>query len=155
MRGRRINPFIRAHGAAPGPFMRPRLTGALTGLVAAILTFLAFAPSGIFSSFGVEIDISIVLCFAYGLLSGFIYGSIYRRAANDRKGGWIFGASTGFILWMINPAIWFPWLGLDPVLIGRTGLLVMLMHVVHGAALGLLYPWGHLVCARKSRIYGF
>jgi hypothetical protein len=128
--------------------MRPRLTGILASLVSAVvvsIVLFVFEPLPL-STIVTPAGASSYLFLS--LVAGFLYGAVYRRAANDQKGGWIFGASGGFVLWMFNPLIWLPWLGYEPVLIGRVGMAVLLLHIVHGALMGVLYPWVHDLCAR-------
>src|SRR5690242_16488011 len=103
----KVNPFLRAHGSAAGVLMRPVLTGFLAGLSSAILVILL---GGIYKS--------VLGYLFFGSMAGILYGVIYRRAANDRRSGWIFGASTGFIFWMINPVTWWNWIEREPFFVG-------------------------------------
>lgn len=156
MRYKRINPFIKAHGAEPGPLMRPILTGATASEISAVITVLILLL--ICFELNIKFRFSLVALFfgmiLYSLFAGILYGKIYRRAANDRRGGWIFGASTGFILWMVNPIIWLPWFGYKELFSGSTGLLIVFTHVIHGTMMGLFFPRIHLICARKWKTLG-
>lgn len=152
---RDINPFIRAHGASPGPLMRPLLTGFISGELAGfgmlILLFLFRVLGPLMSQFGGATVVEAL--FIFSAIAGILYGKIYRRAANDTRGGWIFGSSTGFILWMVNPVIWLPWFGVPALFVGRASLIFMLSHAVFGALLGILFPWIHkLTTARISKL---
>lgn len=147
-----INPFLRAHGASPGPLMRPKLTGFLASILSGAILLALLSAFGVLT-FLIEQygwpEILFALC-AYCTIAGILYGQVYRRAANDLRGGWLFGASTGFILWMFNPLIWLPWLDREPLFVGTEALIFMLTHVLHGALMGLLYPWLHFICKRRS-----
>ena len=100
--------FLRAHGFDPGPLQRPLLAGTLTGLVASLP---AIAVLMIFPSFEVVADQVIGLSWALTAaivigsfaISGLLYALIFRRAANDKRGGWLFGTAFGFLLWMAAP----------------------------------------------------
>jgi hypothetical protein len=147
----RINPFILAHGSSAGPLMRPLLTGFIAGESAGLLVFFVLwrfqILEGVCARFGTS---STVIGYGiFGAVTGIVYGWTYRRAANDHRGGWIFGASTGFIFWMLNPIIWLPWFGLKPLLIGTEAVVFMVSHVLYGLFLGFLFPWVHRWTTRK------
>jgi hypothetical protein len=146
----RVNPFILAHGTSSGPLMRPLLTGSIAGVIAGFSVFLVSWKfellTQIFYRFG---TISTFLGYVlFGAVMGIIYGAVYRRAANDRQGGWIFGSSAGFIFWMLNPIIWLPWLGRKPIFLGSEALAFLASHVLFGLLLGILFPWLHLLFLR-------
>lgn len=156
-----MNPFIRAHGSSTGPLMRPALNGFISGTASALSIYFLFLKLQILqdflSHFGPLITFTGYLTF--GAMTGILYGLIYRRSANDIRGGWIFGASTGFIFWMINPVIWWPWVGQGPILKGHEALIFMTSHILYGFLLGLFFPLFHrwtsiplerLVVASKS-----
>jgi hypothetical protein len=138
-----MNPFILAHGSAAGPLMRPALTGLLAGECSSFILFVVLWRiewvASLIPRFGV---LPTVLGYmAFGGLSGVMYGLIYRRAANDRQGGWIFGSSTGFIFWMVNPITWWPWFGRKPVFLGLAATQFLASHIVYGLFLGILFPF--------------
>jgi hypothetical protein len=122
--------------------MRPVLTGLMAGISANILVFLVLwnfkVLATIFNRFG-AID-NFFGWVVLGGIGGILYGLIYRRAANDRQGGWIFGASTGFIFWMINPVTWWPWFEQKPIFVGYEAAAFLVSHVLFGFFLGLLFP---------------
>src|SRR5688572_17254030 len=93
----RMTGFLQAHGFDPGPTQRPALAGAVAGAVA---TLPATAILVAFGSLRIEAEILAIpvpVVVAAGMLlmsvAGVAYGRIFRRAANDPRGGWLFGAS--------------------------------------------------------------
>jgi len=99
--------FMRAHGQVPGPGERPRLTGALAGGLAGILSLPLLSGSGatrgLAAGLGIETwTVQLLYCLAW-TLAGVVYALVFGRAANDRRGGWLFGIAYGFVLWMIGP----------------------------------------------------
>src|SRR4051812_22662635 len=103
--------YMRAHGNTAGPTQRPTATGALSGLIAFVpyeaILRLSGARASIANGFEISEWASSTFNLAVMIIAGVIYGAIFKRAANDRRGGWIFGASYGFLLWTIAPiTIW-------------------------------------------------
>src|SRR4051812_16394362 len=95
--------FLSAHGYDPGPTQRPLLAGAISGVVA---TVPAIAILYAFGSLRVEASIlglpqlkTVGLGWLAMALAGAIYGRLFGRAANDMRGGWLFGMAFGFALW--------------------------------------------------------
>ena len=108
-----------AHGDDPGPTQRPLLAGAISGVLA---TIPAIAILYAFGSLAVEariLGLSELLTIAVGLpvmaAAGAVYSRVFGRAANDVRGGWLFGMAFG----------------------------VFLSLVVWGAALGAAHPFVH------------
>ena len=139
--------FLAAHGYDPGPTQRPRLAGALSGLVA---TIPAVAMLYAFGSLEVEariLDLSVPLTISAGAIlmaaAGAVYGRAFGRAANDPRGGWLFGMASGFALWAGGGVLILPLVsgGLAPAGTAAIGLFLSL--VAWGAALGLLFPVVH------------
>lgn len=139
--------FLSAHGYDPGPTQRPALAGLLSGAVA---TIPATALLHGFGALEVEAEIvghSIALTVAVGslimALAGAVYGRLFRRAANDRRGGWLFGAAYGFALWAAGAVMILPLAsgGIAPA--GVTAIGVYLSLVAWGAAMGWLFPRVH------------
>lgn len=139
--------FLGAHGYDPGPTQRPILAGAITGL-------LATAPAvGLLTAFGsleVEARIlgtSVVATLAVGALvmavAGALYSRLFGRAANDPRGGWLFGMAFGFILWTAGAVLILPLVSGGKAPAGEAALGVFLSLVVWGAALGALLPLVH------------
>ncbi|HYJ92362.1 MAG TPA: hypothetical protein VEV84_13710, partial [Pyrinomonadaceae bacterium] len=74
---------------------------------------------------------------------------VFKRAANDFHGGWLFGASFGFLLWMIAPvALWQLFTG-QPIVVGGAAMGLFGAHVLYGIALGLIFPWIHTLIQTK------
>ena len=100
-------PYMRAHGQQPGPGERPRLAGALAGVLGGLATLPLLSGSGATASLAPAIGargwlVQLLFCLAW-LLAGAVYAFVFGRAANDRRGGWLFGLAYGFLLWMIGP----------------------------------------------------
>jgi hypothetical protein len=90
-----------------------------------------------------------VLYLAFSSVAGALYGALFGRAASDPRGGWLFGISYGFLLWMLGPV------GVLQTTLGRplaTGVAAMGIlggNLLSGLVLGLLFrPLQTLV--RKS-----
>lgn len=139
--------FLSAHGYDPGPTQRPGLAGASSGLLA---TVPAIAVLHIFGSLQVEARIlgtSIAATLLAGAvlmaLAGAIYAWLFGRAANDRRGGWLFGMAFGFGLWATGAVMVLPIAsgGLVPAGVPAVGLFLSL--VVWGGALGAVLPFVH------------
>ena len=74
------------------------------------------------------------------LLGGILYGLLFRRAANDARGGWLFGLSFGFVLWMLGPVPLLQWLPDQPILRGYPAAGLLLAQLLWGLAVGLVFP---------------
>lgn len=139
--------YLRAHGNTPGPTQRPLLTGAVSGLLAAIPFAVLLYYSGALASIGsgYSIRIWLVLCVNAGLmiLAGMLYAAVFKRAANDCKGGWLFGISYGFLIWMAAPVTLWQLVTSQPIVIGRAAMGLFGAHLLYGLALGTVYPYIH------------
>jgi hypothetical protein len=67
------------------------------------------------------------------------------RAANDPRGGWLFGMAYGFVLWMLGPIPLLQWAPEQPILTGYPAVGLLLGELLWGLILGLAFP---LPCAR-------
>jgi hypothetical protein len=139
--------FLGAHGYDPGPTQRPLLAGAISGVAA---TLPAVAILYALGSLRVEagiLGISELKTIAAGLplmaAAGAVYGRLFGRAANDARGGWLFGMSFGFALWAAGAVMVIPLIsgGLAPA--GKAAVGVFLSLVAWGAALGTVHPFIH------------
>ncbi len=139
--------FLSAHGFEPGPTQRPWLAGALSGLLA---TAPAVALLWAFGSLRVESHIlgtSELVTIAIGMpvmaAAGAVYARLFGRAANEPKGGWLFGMAFGFALWAGGAVMVLPLAsgGLAPAGAAATGVLLSL--ILWGAVLGALVPFIH------------
>jgi hypothetical protein len=140
--------FLRAHGFDPGPLQRPLLTGAITGFVASLP---AIAVLIIFPSFRVVADevmdlpraLAAMVLIGSFALSGLVYALAFRRAANDRRGGWLFGAAFGFLLWMAAPIVVLPAISEGVIASGLAAVGLFACFLVWGTVVGLLFPFIH------------
>lgn len=139
--------FLTAHGFDPGPTQRPLLAGAISGLLA---TIPAVALLWSFGSLEIEAEIlgiSELWTIAAGLplmaIAGAFYSRLFGRAANDVRGGWLFGMAFGFALWAGGAVMVLPLAsgGLAPA--GRPAMGVLGSLILWGAALGALLPFVH------------
>jgi hypothetical protein len=139
--------FLGAHGYDPGPTQRPLLAGAIAGLLA---TGPAIGLLQAFGSLEVEARIlgtSIVATIGAGwivmAIAGAAYARLFGRAANDVRGGWLFGMAFGFVVWAAGAVLILPLVsgGLAPA--GHAALGVFLSLVLWGGALGGLLPFVH------------
>lgn len=136
-----------AHGYDPGPTQRPLLAGAVSGLLA---TAPAIAILAVFGALGVEAEIlglSVATTIGAGwplmAAAGAVYARLFGRAANETRGGWLFGMAFGFAVWAAGAVLIIPLAsgGLAPA--GKAAVGVFLSLVAWGAALGIAYPFVH------------
>jgi hypothetical protein len=139
--------FLAAHGYDPGPTQRPLLAGVISGVVA---TIPAIAVLHAFGSLGVEASIlgmpqikTIGLGCVAMAAAGAIYGRLFGRAANDARGGWLFGMVFGFVLWAAGAVMVIPLASGGRAPAGQAAIGVFLSLVAWGGALGLSYPFVH------------
>ena len=139
--------FLGAHGYDPGPTQRPILAGAITGLLA---TVPAVGLLFLFGSVEVEariLGVSVAATLAVGAMvmavAGALYARVFGRAANDPRGGWLFGMAFGFILWTAGAVLILPLVSGGKAPAGHAALGVFLSLVVWGAAIGALLPFVH------------
>jgi hypothetical protein len=137
--------FLSAHGFDPGPTQRPLLAGAISGVLA---TLPALAILNMFGSLRVEahiLGLSELLTLAAGALvmavAGAVYARLFGRAANQVRGGWLFGMAFAFALWAAGAVMVLPLTsgGLAPGGAPAIGLFLSL--VAWGAGLGLVHPF--------------
>src|SRR3546814_15596257 len=94
--------FLNAHGFDPSPTQRPVLAGILAcviGMPPATAVLVAFGSLDVEAEI---LDLSIAAISGGGCgamaLAGGIYGRLFQRGANDRRGGWRFDMAFGFLL---------------------------------------------------------
>jgi hypothetical protein len=140
--------FFRAHGYDPGPTQRPFTAGAITGLLATCPAAAVFLS---FGSFEVAADqvlrlprpwTAALLLGAFAL-AGLIYGAMFRRAANDRRAGWILGLSYAFVLWVAAPILVFPLIRGPGMAAGTAAVGFLGAFLVWGLVAGVLFPYVH------------
>jgi hypothetical protein len=140
--------FLRAHGMEPGPLQRPLLAGAVSGLVATVPAGAVFVAFGSFTVVADQVmqlsrGLTALLMVAAFALSGSLYGLLFRRAANDRAGGWLFGCAFGFLLWMAAPVVVLPLLGRQAMAAGLAATGFFACFLVWGAVAGAIFPHVH------------
>lgn len=139
--------FLAAHGYDPGPSQRPFLAGAISGLLG---TIPAIGVLIAFGSLRVEAQIlgmSRLMTIAVGwpvmAVAGAAYARIFGRAANSRRGGWLFGTSFGFALWAAGAVLVLPLVSHGHAPAGHGAAGVALSLLVWGVATGILMPFVH------------
>lgn len=139
--------FLSAHGYDPGPTQRPFMAGAMSGILA---TLPAIAILIVLGSLRVEariLGVSEVTTIGAGLpimaFAGAVYGRLFGRAANERRGGWLFGMAFGFALWAAGAVMILPIVSGGNAPAGKAAIGLFLSLVTWGAALGLVHPFVH------------
>lgn len=139
--------FLSAHGFDPGPTQRPLLAGAISGILA---TMPAIAILYAFGSLSIEariLGLSEALTLAAGAVvmaaAGAVYARLFGRAANYRRGGWLFGMTFGFALWAAGAVMVLPLASGGKAPAGEAAIGVFLSLVAWGAALGTVHPFVH------------
>lgn len=139
--------MLQAHGLDAGPTQRPLLTGAIAGVLAAIPALSVIAGFQTLDAPARAIGRSTVttgLVYAgLMLLGGILYGWLFQRAANDMRGGWLFGMAFGFVLWMLGPVPLLQWLPNQPILHGYPAAGLLLALLLWGLAMGVVFPLIH------------
>jgi hypothetical protein len=137
--------FLGAHGYDPGPTQRPLTAGAIGGLLA---TVPVIALLHLFGSLPVEariLGLSIAATIVGGglamSLAGAFYSRLLGRAANDVRGGWLFGMAFGFAFWAAGAVFILPILGNGQLPAGAPAIGVFLALVLWGGCLGGLLPF--------------
>jgi hypothetical protein len=123
------------------------LAGAISGVVATVAAMGILLLSG---ALRVEAQIlrmsqgqTIAIGCVVMALAGAVYGRLFGRAANDPRGGWLFGMAFGFALWAAGAVMVLPLAsgGMAPAGTAASG--VFLSLVAWGAALGIVHPFVH------------
>lgn len=142
-----ISGFLDAHGYDPGPSQRPLLSGAISGILA---TVPAIGVLFAFGSLQVEAQIlglSRIATLGIGwcvmAAAGAAYARFFGRAANNARGGWLFGMSFGFAAWAAGAVLVLPLLNAGRAPAGGAALGVALSLIVWGLAVGILVPFVH------------
>ena len=139
--------FLSAHGYDPGPSQRPLTAGAIAGLLA---TAPAVAILLWFGSLKVEAAILrlptllTLLCgWAAMAVAGALYARLFGRAANNVRGGWLFGMAFGFALWAGGAVLVLPLASGGRAPAGAAAFGVALSMLAWGLTIGLLLPFVH------------
>lgn len=145
-------PFMRAHGQRPGPGQRPKTTGAVSGAAGGLLALPILELSGAADSLRLALAASTwqiaILYVGIAVLAGFAYGAVFQRAAADRQGGWLFGISYGFLLWMVGPITLLQLLLGRPLAIGTAAMGILASNLLSGLLLGVLFRPAHQAVQR-------
>jgi hypothetical protein len=83
--------------------------------------------------------------------AGALYGRVFMRAANDNRGGWLFGISYGFLLWMLGPITVSQWVTGQPPVVSGAARALLASHLLFGLVLGFLFPHLHRLLMRRLR----
>jgi hypothetical protein len=136
--------MLQAHGLDAGPTQRPLLAGAMGGMISALPALAVLIGFRSLDAPAMATGISV---FAAGLtftglmlLGGVLYGWLFQRAANDPRGGWLFGLAFGFVLWMLGPVPLLQWLPDQPILRGYPAAGLLLAQLLWGLTLGVVFP---------------
>src|SRR5918993_1750216 len=136
--------MLQAHGLDAGPTQRPLLAGAVSAVIADLPAIAVLVLFGSLDALGRASGIATVLAgLAYGgtmLLGGVLYGWLFQRAANDPRGGWLFGLAFGFVLWMLGPIPLLQWLPDQPILRGYPAAGLLLAQLLWGLVMGVVFP---------------
>jgi len=76
-------------------------------------------------------------------IAGAAYGRLFGRAANDARGGWLFGMAFGFALWAAGAIMILPLASGGRVPAGQPAIGLFLSLVAWGVALGTIHPFVH------------
>ena len=129
--------MLHAHGLDAGRAQRPLLADSAAGLVAAVPALAVMLWFGSLnapiSAAGTPPLMAVVTCCGFLLLGGLLYGQLFQRAANDVRGGWLFGLAFEFILWMLGPIPLLQWLPDQPILRGYPAAGLLLARLPLGA----------------------
>ncbi len=142
-----MSSFLNAHGYDPGPTQRPLLAGGISGVLGTVpATAMLYA----FGSLRVEASIlglSEWVTIASGCVvmaaAGAIYSRLFGRAANDVRGGWLFGMAFGFSLWAAGAVMILPIVSDGETPAGKAAIGVFLSFIAWGFATGVLHPFVH------------
>jgi hypothetical protein len=139
---------LRAHGMDAGPLQQPILAGLLSGLLATVPAGAVFVAFGSFQVVADQVmrlprPLTAAVLLAAFTASGALYGLAFRRAANDRRGGWLFGAAFGFLLWMAAPIVALPLIGGSGMAAGTAATGFFACFLVWGTTVGAVFPFVH------------
>lgn len=139
--------ILQAHGLDPGPTQRPQLAGALSSLIAnapaTALVVLFGTVHAVDAATRAGILIILLAFWILNIVAGIAYGRLFQRAANDKRGAWLFGLAFGFIVWMLVPVPLLQWIPQQPTLIGVPAIGLLLGQLLWGLALGVVFPLVH------------
>jgi len=127
------------------------VSGAAAGLLALpILEVSGAADSLSFALAATNWQIAL-LYVGIAVLGGLAYGGLFQRTAADRQGGWLFGISYGFLLWMVGPITLLQLLLGRPLAIGTAAMGILAANLLSGLLLGVLFRPAHQIVQRYLR----
>jgi hypothetical protein len=139
--------FLAAHGYDPGPAQRPRLAGAISGLVATIAAIPVLVGFGSLEVQAAILGWSPLATIGAGCalmaLAGAVYAQLFGRAANDSRSGWLIGMAYGFALWAAGAVLILPLLSGGKTPAGSPAGGIALSMLAWGLAVGILVPFVH------------
>ena len=142
-----IRGSLDAHGYDPGPSQRPLLAGAISGILATLPAILVLLLSGALEVeariLGMSLPETLGLGAVAMAVAGAAYARFFGRAANAKRGGWLFGMSFSFALWAAGAVLVLPLLSGGQAPAGEAAAGVALSMIVWGVALGILVPFVH------------
>jgi hypothetical protein len=138
---------LAAHGYDPGPSQRPLLSGAVSGILAtapATAVLLAFGSLKVEAAIlGMSPLAALGAGWAAMAVAGAAYAGFFGRAANEVRGGWLFGLSFGFALWAAGAVLVLPLVSGGRTPTGEAAVGIAFSLVVWGVAIGILVPFVH------------
>ncbi|HEX5183457.1 MAG TPA: hypothetical protein VFW19_09935 [Allosphingosinicella sp.] len=141
-------------GRDPEPLQRPRRAGALVGVGAAIAAAALVWATGSAEpparAIGLATPLLVLLSIVSLGIAGAAYGAVFLRAANDRRGGWLFGLGWGFLTWALGPITLCQWLLARPVASGSHAAILLAAHLLWGLLVGTLFPFVQSLIERSS-----
>ena len=145
--------FLSAHGYEPGPTQRPLLAGAIAGSIATVPAILLLHVTGSLAVEARIVGMSVVATVVVGWLlmaiAGAAYGRLLGRAANDARGGWLFGMMFGFALWAAGAVFILAIAGNGQLPAGTPATGVFVSLVLWGGVVGAALPFVHRVLHRS------
>ncbi|HEU5284891.1 MAG TPA: hypothetical protein VFU20_00095, partial [Sphingomicrobium sp.] len=129
------------------------LAGAIGGVLATAPAVLLLHAFGSLEVEAQILGLSVLATIGAGWLvmaaAGAAYARLFGRAANDRRGGWLFGMAFGFALWAAGAVMVLPVASGGKAPAGMAALGVFLSLIVWGAALGAVIPLVHRPLHKK------
>jgi hypothetical protein len=124
---------------------RPYLSGALSGLIGTIPSLAILHALGSLQVEAIILGHSQLITVVAGELvmacAGAVYSRVFGRAANNVRGGWLFGMMFGFILWAAGAVMILPLASDGRIPAGVPGIGVLLSLLLWGATTGVAQPF--------------
>ena len=145
--------FLAAHGYEPGPTQRPLTAGAVGGLVATVPAVALLHLAGALAVEARIVGLPVAATIAVGGLlmaaAGAAFARLFGRAANDPRGGWLFGMMFGFALWAAGAVFILAVAGDGHLPAGTAATGVFVSLVLWGGVLGAALPFVHRALHRS------